>query len=326
MYDIFTLFRVAKALKGVRTASQRIARRWVVASLQREYDAMLRLQVLEGALGLPVGYWWKRGSRGLAEFQGEYGESLHPDWFDPKSTQYIQALSHTVNKKIRKDGLLEDLDDVLQSIVSGVPLRDSWKSKLIAHEVGVQYALDIDKGASPKALVGALTMYTWNMLANLHGPGREELTSRPPEQEQRVLNPVDLLTLLMWTNDPLGKAIRQKIRDVWASHSDRYGGPMLHWLRATERGERLSQAAMAKQLGMTKVNFGKYYWKEGWRDFFNAFWKDKRLQGLIQKHLYEEGIHESLTRIDPSDFLKGEAGFTLGPRRDLGYRQKRKKR
>jgi len=68
----------------------RVASRWLFATMATDYDVLLRLQIMEGAAGVPVDSWWKKvRSPAMAQVMlgkarthfNDKGDHLDPSWF-----------------------------------------------------------------------------------------------------------------------------------------------------------------------------------------------------------------------------------------------------
>jgi hypothetical protein len=115
--------------------SRRVAKRWIQANISREYDVLLRLQVLEGVAGVPHRTWFMQGRRGLdlaaKHFEPEQARTLD-DWLKPEDQKGYADLLKVLSRHIQKRDLSLDVQDVINSGLYGTPLNNPSRPTLSA--------------------------------------------------------------------------------------------------------------------------------------------------------------------------------------------------
>ena len=128
--DLKKLFEAYKVLASSRIASvdwrHRVAIRWVKAGMERDFDILMRLQVLEGAAGVPEDTWMKKQRAGLPMAQAYFadkGSPVNPEWFSATPTGMYQIIMGTIQKLITSLKLrLIDPVDILSNALMGLPM------------------------------------------------------------------------------------------------------------------------------------------------------------------------------------------------------------
>lgn len=136
----YDTLRAALCLKS-RTASTRVAKRFLLASLEGQMDLILRASFLEGAAGVRPGAWMKSP----ANFRqwAEIFPDLHPAWTSKQDSGAYRTLLKQARHQVGGDG-----DDLLQSLITGLAL-DGSVGKSGSYETGRVLVDAIKAGATP---------------------------------------------------------------------------------------------------------------------------------------------------------------------------------
>ena len=267
-----------ETLKMLKTGSQeapevRVAARWLKASMAMQYDALLRIQMLEGAAGVPVGTWMAIGSRnpslGLAKAKVHFmdpGEQnqIQPQWFAGNVTTTYNTISRILNQNIRSYKLSIEPDDVLNSAIMGMPLDPSVQEQVLRqpYQAGKYVANKIKNGEETPEQVakGPLAFMLQRKVQNF-ARGRLEQFNEDDEGKTKDITDSDmpetwgateeteaseyLIALIFGDfNDPLGKEIRGFMRHIWGDSSAR-STYMTFWLDQLEAHKPAEQAIVA---------------------------------------------------------------------------------
>ena len=273
--------------------------------MEREYDIFLRLQILEGALGVAVDRWWRAGAKSFGEIAAfmqsrGVGEKIDPQWFSPSDTDVVDALTASLR---RVSPAIEPVDTINDALL-GIPVDpSSGKMTLRApYEVGEYLSDKILRGkVSPrkvaegllghflgrKAMTGALRDARPSVRAD-----ELDFLSQPPEA-------VDLLALIIFRDmaDPLGREIRAFMRATWASGHKEHAA-LRFWLDGVERGVLLRGQDIAAEFHVSPQCFGQYLWARAWREFFEALWVNESLLLKLRKRYEHEGVEWSQEKPD----------------------------
>jgi len=324
-----------------RQALIRVASRWLLSTVTKEYDQMLRLQVLEGAAGVPEGTWWKKGRRGFKPAADTLsGFSVHPDWFNPGQSKMGPIVGGVVGKIINDTGVpLDDLD-IVNNALMGLPLDSSnpKRTKRPAYETGRVLSGKILSGKETPASVakGKLSTYLFNKVLNEQASWNNDRNRKlPQDDEGRDLQHEDrgnsdmspgnfLVKLITRSGDPLGKKVHKLMRRTWDQDGRTFQVPMLHWLDQLERGHLLTLTKLAAELGKSKQWISQQPWKQGWVAFFDAFWKDTALRKDIILRLEEEGIPASLGKKPTLADVPDDTEHPLFPLKSLFMKKPKK--
>lgn len=113
------------------------------------FDVLCRLQVLEGAFGVPVGTWSKEPHRGLSAVRaflrdGDRAPKLHPLWVVAGDSGLYKAARHIVSRILSE----ADTDDVMQRVLSGLGAK-AEKAAFLFWEAGKADAKAVCRGMNP---------------------------------------------------------------------------------------------------------------------------------------------------------------------------------
>jgi len=323
---VLKLLRTKVASQGLNRNAVALATRWVQAGVEKDFDILMRLQVLEGAAGVPVDSWMKKQRMGLAMAQAHFeNQSLDPNWFSPTNTGLYNIVFSCIQSTIKRYQfrLVEPLDILASNLMglganldpgrirpcyaTGQVLSDGIKD---GRETPIGVAKSkLCKIFSNKVTVEKRKNKDMNMPTNDEGM----IMDIPDTREESISAPSDsveighLLAEVVFHNlhDPLGVAIRDVMRASWHDSE-----PMLLWLDIIENEHRFpTQKEVAQKAGMAPPAFQVNHWKKRWRKFFN----DIRYKTSLIRRLQEAAVERGLFW-DPKELATAEIETILAPR------------
>ena len=290
-----------------QTPEVRVASRWIMASMDTDYDIMLRLQVLEGAAGFPEfsDRWWKGGRVNLGKAKAFFEkESVQEDWFSAGNTGMITALKNSVQKAIRQYKITSDPYDFINNALMGLPLKskmdEAKRTQQIPLIVGAKLSDGIRTGKETpqKVATGMLARYLWNRIST-EAKGQhaeqfgetEEGATVMPEPKAPELDAATIIHEIIFKDlsDPLGQKIRQFMRTFWNSKGRAYAPMMNAWLDEIEKGRTPLKRDIAEAGGIAFSAFASRYWNPAWQDFWKALWQNDALLKELQDRYEQEG-------------------------------------
>ena len=280
----------------------RVATRKIQADLHTEYDRFLRLQVLEGAMGIPVGHWWNKGSRGLVEAQSSFqGLDLNPLWLSARNTGMFMVLEKVTDKALNSYHVPLEPLDVINNALMGLGLDASTPGHILRppYEAGKYLSKPILGGKETpisvaKGLLGRFLVRKIQAESKTVGFGMpEDAEGRQkdlPQGPTSDMNAGDLLVSIFFhdLSDPLGREIRDFMRSTWAGTPRQV--PMDLWLDAVEQGRIPKKQDIATQAGILPQVFSQNHWNPAWHAFFQALWKNGSLLHKLQDRYEQEGV------------------------------------
>jgi len=338
--DVQATLKAIRLLQQSRNASSdprlkaiyRVASRWLVANMKDEYDAMIRLQILEGAAGVPVDTWWQKGRRGFKDAASRFSDTnLVPQWLEPKNSGALGIIERNIKAMLNSTGVPFDPMDIINNSLMGIRIdaSDERDTQRAPYEAGKVLSKKISSGDETPASVakGLLGTYLKRKVLNeakrfkgLPLPESEEgVPIALPDKSKSGMSPAKYLSKLIWRNrgDKLSKAIRKKMRSVWDRSGKNWRETMLMWLDSAEKGRFLSNKELAKITGETIGHVSDYIWKKAWIAFFTAMWDDKRLMHDITERLQLEGVSTGIEKPDVNDpsIKRGDPMLLLRPKK-----------
>jgi len=310
--NIRTARQALRSLEASRdlTAETRVASRWVRAALAAEYDLMLRLQILEGAAGVPVDSWWKRGRAILPRVKAFFEKAeVLPAWFAERSVAVYNVLNRALAGALRSYHVNLESFDVLNNSLMGIPLDPSRDEQILRqpYQAGKFLAKKIKDGEeTPESVArGVLSNMLKRKVVNLSRHNLEQLSE---DEEGRVrdvserpegwgaddeTSSGEYLSKVIFHagGDPLGKLIRSFMRKVW-TRDPKLGRAqyMTYWLNAFEANHPVDMIDVANEFGITPQSFYSRHWIPAWRDFFEALWRNPELMRKINQRLQAEHL------------------------------------
>lgn len=315
--------KVLKGLKKDPSPEARLASRWLKADMAVDYDLLLRLQILEGAAGVPVDSWWnKPKGYALAKARAAFGKvGINPEWLAERSRGLFNVLQRTLSGAIRSFRLNIDPLDVINNSLMGIPLDPSIDKSVerAPYIAGKYLAEKIKKGEETPTSVasGVLTTMLKRKVQNL---ARHRLDQLSEDDEGKVRDvsqkdlpegwgPAEEATAAEYLanvffydlSDPLGDEVRKFMRDVWNRNPTR-GQYMSYWLDLIEARKPNNYSNVADHFGIAPTTFYSRTWIPAWRDFFSALWNNRSLMNKINQRLVEKNL-ETLGETIPREVI-----------------------
>jgi hypothetical protein len=282
----------------------RVAARWLKASQEAEYDLLLRLQVLEGAAQVHVGIWFGKGGRnGLRLARAYFAENpqpeMKPEWLDPRYSRMFGIVEGRLEAAIRSYGVTKVGPlDIINNYLMGLPIdpegEQTQGSKRVCYATGAFLADKIFSGKeTPESTAkGLLSQFFIRKVSNeakqmrlqRQLPVSDEgvpLDIEDKQDEEGVWNLLGAITFRD-LNHPLGKKLRQLMRQTWQRMNSISGEAMVAWLDALEEGTDISKDELAQMFGGSPQNFSAHWWPLAWRKFYEALWQHKGLLKDLQ--------------------------------------------
>jgi len=291
-----------------------VAARWLTANLKDEYDAMLRLQVLEGVAGVPVDSWWQEGRRGVGAAADRLGSAdIDPAWLSRKNSGMLAIIERTLAATLRGFGVPYEPMDIINNALMGLKIDSSREGRTgrPAYEAGVDLRARVLAGVETPGMAakGTVGTYLSRKVSNEAKRFREAPLPEGVEGEAVELPdrskgepPADFLAKVIFRDkgSPLSENIRGLMRKVWSGLKGQANELMLDWLDEAEKGHVLESGELAARHGKGKQYLSQGPWKKAWAAFFNAFWSDSALLNQIELYLQEQGFDVSIEKPSPS--------------------------
>jgi len=280
--------------------SVRVARRWFQAGMDIVYDEFLRLQMLEGAAGVPVDTWWKKGPRAFKEAENQFeADSVDPQWFEKGNTGTYALLKRKTEAEIRSYGLDLNFGDIVNNALMGIPVKahKPYRVKRPPYEAGKWRQVGIRDGKESPLRITAGPLQKWL---------RRKVSSEVKKFETQLLETEEggtrdiadpsgsmgrglLLDIFSDLHDPLGKDIRRFMRKTWkGTKSEEF---MERWLDMFEdTGHFPKLAEVGRSLGKGISNFSKQFYRPAWRKFMQDLWRNHNLLNKLALKYEAAGI------------------------------------
>jgi len=330
--------RVASSRSSQQATMLRLATRWLRAGLERDMDILLRLQVLEGAAGVPVDTWMKKQKRGMAEAQTFFeGQPLDPSWFISTNTGMYDIIFSLVQSTINKLKLRRvDPLDVISGYLMGLGVNITGPGvKRPAYAAGTKLADGILSGTETPVRVAKGTLGRYFINKVWPEQRKQKDVSMPVDDDGAAFDVADttqdlnldpgqinyghdafgeFLAEIVFKDlhDPLGVKIRDLMRATWHSSP-----PMLIWLDTVENEHRFpTKRETAEKAGMTPGAFGASHWIPRWKKFLAELKTRRNIQDDLADRAREEGIAwspEQVTELDPDDLMTTKT-YRMKPR------------
>jgi len=308
--------------------SHRVASRWLLAYMDAAYDLFFRLQILEGAAGVPVDTWWGKGKQALPYVIDKFqGDTLAPGWLEPGNTGMYQGLKAALNQLVKTTGVASTPDDILNTALMGLSTSATTIPRRIlrpAYEVGRYLAVRIQNGDETPATVakGPLQKLLKRRVLTEARDQAQDLSIEQETEEGRgthtrdvsrsdTQDAGDLLIKILFRDftDPLGKEIRQFMRQSWANSKEQRF--MDVWLDTLEEEVRIpSLSEVGRNLGDTPTtegygqrNYSALFWRPAWKRFFGDLWANKALLRKLENRYQQEGVPWLLEKPNIEDLL-----------------------
>lgn len=305
----------------------RVASRWLHSFMDAAYDLFFRLQILEGAAGVPVDTWWGKGKQALPKVIDKFqGGALNPIWLEPGNTGMYQGLKAAINQLAKSTGIASTPDEILNTALMGLSTDATVPNQIKrpAYEVGRYLAVRIKDGQETPVTVakGPLQKLLKRRILTEARDQAEDLSIEQETEEGRgthtrdvsrsdTQDAGDLLIKILFRDftDPLGKEIRQFMRQSWAgSKEQRF---MDVWLDVLEKEARIpSLSEVGQKLGDTPTtkglgqrNYSMLFWRPAWKRFFGDLWANKALLRKLENRYQQEDVPWLLEKPSIEDLL-----------------------
>jgi len=273
-----------------QASSARVALRWFMATLGVvELDLALRLQILEGAAGVPPHTWWKEGRRGLYKAKEHFvGTDINPQWLSPDNSGAYTMLERFIQQTLSKFELKEEPSDYITNALMGFRIdmsKDPGKPPI--YSAGVKASEGLKNGTETPSMVVAGPVKTFvvrhmqndkdlkrdlkdrahNQSLSDEEGGTIDIADTSQEKDQAG----QFLAHIVFedVNDPMGKRIRDFMRKVWA---DKKNLVMTTWLDMLENKTLPKKKQdFAHLLGMNPTRMSDYF-NPAWQAFAKALW------------------------------------------------------
>lgn len=321
--------RVASAsLKPSLRVMLRLASRWLQASMESDMDMLMRIQVLEGAAGVPVGSWMKLQRKGMQLAQQHFeGKPVDPSWFALGTNTGMYALVYRAVQKgidVAKYRHVDPLDMINSGLMGIGANIDGDEIKRPCYAAGLKASSGIQSGSETptKVAAGFLGRIFYNKVFALKGQQKE--LQLPTNEEGEVMNIADpsydpnalpgesydaesfgeFLAEMVFHNlhDPLGMKVRDLMRATWIDDAS-----MIAWLDIIEQERRFpTKKEVSERTGINPAVFQARHWVPRWKVFLKALRTKTVILNALQERARDEGITwdpDSVQDADPSSLL-----------------------
>ena len=310
------LYRTATERDPEKKLVLKVASRWLWASLRGDYDVFLRLQVLEGAAGVNVGHWWKKGKAALPVARAAFEhDSVDPSWFTPSESDMFGVLNNTCSRALQQYHVPLESFDFINNALMGIPMNPMDREILHSpYEVGKASAAKIKSGVEvPGSIAGGpLGKYLVRKImnearslhvrehANIHqnqgenedGSSRNEFENLPDESRGSPFTDVGQFiydTIFHDHTSSLGTKLRSLMHQVWES-GPAYKNTMIPWMEDALAGRTKLLRSYADAVGIKPQTFTDAHWNIAWRDFFKAIRANPSLVRLLEEEAHAVGL------------------------------------
>lgn len=315
-------------------AIYRIATRYLLANMAIEYDIFLRLQTLEGAAGVPVDRWWKKGKLGFKAAADAFaGTKLDPIWLDPKYSGMYGTLERVSKAHIRSTEIPFEPFDFINNALMGIPMDASSSGvsgtgqiqrppyqagKFLSDKIknGEETPQTVAKGVLGQFLKRKILNETRNKMEGLPEDDAGKIKEIPDRHESPYEGIGDFISALLFgrgPQTPLSKKLNNLMRHTWASASKKYGEVMIKWLDKVQSGKSFTLQEFCDEVGILPQVFTKYFRPDAWNAFFKALRSNKALLNEISDAAFQAGVEWDpndpipLYSEDPASIAKGKA-------------------
>ena len=301
---------------GQDTPALRVAARYLTANIALQYDQMLRLQVLEGAAGVPVGSWFGKGRLGFKSAQDALASTqIQPEWFDLNESNMYSILKRSSKALLHSYGATAEPYDLLNNALMGITIdassMDEGAGQTLRppYEAGKYLSAKIKQGVETPDSVAKGILGTF-IKRKVQNESRNVIQPLP-EDDKGAIRDIqenkpstyggigEFLAALMFgrgPQSPLGKELINLMRKTWKDADRKYGDAMLVWLDKTLSGKPFTLIEFAKEVGALPQVITKYFWPDAWNAFFKALRTKEALLEDISDAASQVGIEW-----DPND-------------------------
>ncbi len=225
--------------------AQQIASQWLrnkKAGVEAQLDYLMRLQMLEGAFGLPEGTFSKN-PRNIAKYDDMLGKPQYKEWLRKNSNSAYNTLLGSLRKRFRRNDLSgKDIEDFISEAASGLG-SSLVRGKRMTYEVGKILSDKIQSGlVEPIAAFGGLLqnwvmkrIFSWvkqSKNKNFQENPSEDYNTDHDVTRQQEVSAQDLYEIvlghLLKPKDATGRKVRELALNVWGKR--RGCAIMVAWL------------------------------------------------------------------------------------------------
>lgn len=304
--------RLAGEQNPERVMALRVAARRLEADMVAIMDQMCRLQVLEGAAMLPPGRWSNKPMQGLRAAEDHFGNTkLDPDWLQVRPTGMYRLLYKTLQGMLARSHISTmTADDLLQNALMGIGVDGERETKRVLPESGKYLKGKIEEGEeTPLSVAGGLAgqLLKRKALNEINKVRRQQEITGPTVQDDSARGGVSdytqwssryqieaLTEAMLDLHDPLGRLIRQAMRDSWRGKG--YAKYMDRWLDLLEEtGKKPGMRAIAEEFGIAEQSLTRPF-QQAMAEFKALLDRDEALQSALEERFQHEGITASLKK------------------------------
>lgn len=227
------------------TKFNRIASAWLARTANKQYDLIIRLQVLEGVAGQPKGVWYNKGIQGLNQAIKTLGNdhNIDPQWFSTSDTGMFNHLETSLGILLNKFKLYNKTKvdhsmalGFIHNMIMGFGFRGTGDASPMLFELGKWLKDKILAGKeTPRTIIKAashfLTLKVLNIARDPAFEGRHNLNQDDDKTDLKEISEHELpghhkksatevlLEAIKDHNDPLGKQMRANIREAVDKHT-----------------------------------------------------------------------------------------------------------
>lgn len=337
-----------------RPLMQRVAVRMMLANMKHSYDLMMRLQILEGAAGVPRGTWWESGASGLKKATAHFAESpnLHPAWLAERSTTVVDVAAAAIGTEMRRfrlplemrKNLAETPFDIVHNALMGMRIDPSDRtpvSTFIFRAAGSDFSTKILDGIETPKTIAQGPVQSWlkrkvqnevrHFLSQLpidekgrtldvaRKPG--EKNPQNPDGEERTFASMVFEAMMDYKNDKLGKRLIATWRKGITGDTRKL--VMDKWLKVFLRtGKFYPKNKLAEEFDISEGMAGKHV-RNGIIEAMDAIWGNKALMDALSDRAELTGIEVDLsTKPSKSDVFPKRKRARRNPLENVNQAQK----
>jgi hypothetical protein len=281
----------------------------------------MRLQVIEGAAGVPIDSWMRLQRRGLAvakaHFEGQY--PIDPLWFSTENTGVYNVLFSCIQRvissyKLRRIEPLDVMNSQLMGLGSNMDVGRSrpcyaagvaTSARILA---GKEHPAELAKGKLCQMFMNKVSIEERkqrdvNLSVNEEGAyidiPEAHSEGDPLAKDSDPISFADLLAEVIFksSRDSVGIAVRDLMRATWHDSP-----PMLLWLKIVEDERRYpSLKEVADKVGMAPAAFRTRHWIPRWIKFQKAVKSNHALLQRIQDKASDWGLYWDTSEIETAE-------------------------
>lgn len=309
-------FRTSTVRTPLDMIVHKVSTRWVQASMETEYDMLIRLQYLEGVAHVKESTWSRLGGvRGILAakkvFADKFQDTFHqidPSWWDVRSTHAYRVLAARTQRTLARFKIfdMEPLD-IINMALMGIPVQvgdPTLEGRLRpAYQLGLKHGDEIFAGQTPDNM--AATGLSKAMFRRIldYAKSKGSTTRVREEDEEGVAKEYaikdspgvsleNFMSSLMFgpTSDPLANKVQETMKSTWANNSI-----IDNWFGTIQMSGEVPQAnEFALQMGISPQSLGQRHLKPGLERAVRAIWNNVPLRKAIEERMIQENVQGDL--------------------------------